>query len=53
MEFDTLARAWRRRAARESAERLERADRVREAARQAAAILQNEFGVAGVSVICR
>ena len=45
MDIDTLAKAWRRRSARKSQERIERAARARQKAREAAVMLRDEFGV--------
>jgi uncharacterized protein len=43
MDIDALVRAWRQRAAARRAKRLGRAERARESAKLAAAVLRNEF----------
>lgn len=45
MDLDELVHAWRRRGERDRARRRERAERAREDARRAAAVLKSEFGV--------
>ncbi|MEX2569757.1 MAG: nucleotidyltransferase domain-containing protein [Gemmatimonadota bacterium] len=45
MDLESLAKAWTRRAVRQRTERLERADRARESAKRAAAVLRDEFEV--------
>lgn len=48
MDLDGLAQSWRRRAAARRRNRLERAERARQAATRAAKVLKDEFGVAEV-----